>query len=66
MVVAYNRTMNAVTKKRTKAVSQAVANQKLEGLKVSRDSKKIANEYVTGKLSAKQAADKIRHRYGSL
>lgn len=65
-LMVYNYNMNVVTKKRSKAVNQAVANQKLEGLKVSRESKKIASEYVSGKLSAKQAAHKIRTRYGSI
>ena len=45
--------MNTSAKKRSDTVSQAEANQRLEGLKVSKESKKIANEYVVGKLSAK-------------
>lgn len=58
--------MKTPAQKRKKIVNQAVANQRLEGLKVSNESKKIANEYITGKMSAKQAADKIRARYGNI
>ena len=52
--------------KKQKIVAQAVANQRLEGLEVSKESQKIANEYVVGKITAKQAADKIRSRYGNI
>ena len=58
--------MNSSTQKRKKIVKQAVANESLEGLKVSKKSQKIADSYVAGKASAKQAAAKIRARYGSL
>jgi len=58
--------MNSPVQKRKKIVKQAVANERLEGLKVSKESQKIANNYVTGKASAKQAAQKIRARYGAL
>ena len=58
--------MNSPLKNRQKTVSQAVANEKLEGLKVSRDTLKIADSYVTGKASAKTATAKIRARYGKL
>lgn len=58
--------MNKVTENRRKLVKQAVANEKLEGLKVSTESRKIADNYVAGKASAKQAATKIRARYGVL
>jgi hypothetical protein len=58
--------MKTSTEKRKKIVKQAVANERLEGLKVSKESQKIANNYVTGKVSAKKAAEKIRSRYGAL
>ncbi|HVA11236.1 MAG TPA: antitoxin VbhA family protein [Candidatus Dormibacteraeota bacterium] len=58
--------MNSSTKKREKTVKQAIANEKLEGLKVSRETAKIADSYVTGKVSAKSVAAKIRARYGTL
>jgi hypothetical protein len=45
-------------------VAQAVANERLEGLHVSEDSKRIADNYVVGKASAQEAAKKIRERYG--
>lgn len=58
--------MNKVTESRRKVVKQAIANEKLEGLKVSTEPRKIADNYVAGKVSAKQAATKIRARYGVL
>ena len=58
--------MNSTTQKRKMVVKQAVANERLEGLKVSKESQKIANNYIVGKASAKQAAQKIRARYGVL
>lgn len=58
--------MNSPVEKREKVVKQAIANEKLEGLKVSRDTRKIADNYVTGRASAKAAAAKIRARYGIL
>jgi len=58
--------MNKSTQNRKKIVNQAIANERLEGLKVSRESRKIADNYVVGKASAKQAAAKIKARYGAL
>lgn len=58
--------MNFSIKKRKKIVKQAIANERLEGLKVSKESQKIANNYIVGKTTAKQAAQKIRARYGAL
>jgi hypothetical protein len=58
--------MNTPAQKRENIVKQAVANEKLEGLKVSREARKIADNYVAGKVSAKEAAAKIRARYGNL
>lgn len=58
--------MEKTIKKRRRIVNQAVANEKLEGLKVSRETKKIADNYITGKASAKAVAAKIRARYGNL
>ena len=58
--------MNTPVNKRKNITKQAIANEKLEGLKVSNESKKIAENYVVGKMSAKQAADKIRARYGNI
>jgi len=62
----YNKDMNSPGEKRKMIVRQAVANERLEGLKVSKESQRIANNYVVGKASAKQAAQKIRARYGAL
>jgi hypothetical protein len=58
--------MNTTSKKREKNVKQAIANEKLEGLKVSRETRKIADSYIAGKASAKTVAAKIRARYGVL
>lgn len=58
--------MNTTTRQREKTVKQAIANEKLEGLKVSQEARKIADNYVTGKASAKAVAAKIRARYGNL
>ena len=58
--------MNKTILKRTKRVTQAVANERLEGLKVSRESRRVADNYIVGKASAKQVAIKIRKRYGVL
>lgn len=58
--------MNSSMKEREKTVKQAIANEKLEGLKVSRETRKIADSYVVGKASAKSAAAKIRARYRTL
>ena len=46
--------MNKQSLKRKKNVSQAVANERLEGLKVSKESLKIADSYVAGKASVRQ------------
>jgi len=58
--------MNAAIKKRKNVVRQAVANQRLEGLRVSKKARSIAENYVVGKMTARQAAAKIRARYGVL
>jgi hypothetical protein len=58
--------MNKQSLKRKKNVRLAVANEQLEGLKVSKASLKIADNYIAGKASVKQAAEKIRARYGVL
>lgn len=52
--------------RRQKTVKQAIANEKLEGLKVSRETRKIAENYIAGKASAKVVAVRIRARYGIL
>lgn len=62
----YNTGMNKAVIKRKKIVNRAVANERLEGLKVSTKSRKIADNYIAGKASAKQTAGKIRARYGIL
>ncbi|MDR0980063.1 MAG: antitoxin VbhA family protein [Candidatus Nomurabacteria bacterium] len=49
-----------------KVVKNAVANERLEKLKVSLESKKIAEKYASGEVSAREAARKIRARYGVL
>ncbi|HUC90079.1 MAG TPA: antitoxin VbhA family protein [Patescibacteria group bacterium] len=58
--------MNSATKKRDKNVKLAITNEKLEGLKVSSETRKMADNYIAGKASAKSVAAKIRARYGVL
>ncbi|MDR0625866.1 MAG: antitoxin VbhA family protein [Bifidobacteriaceae bacterium] len=45
-------------------VAQAIANERLEGLIVSEESRRIADRYIVGEASASEAAAKIRERYG--
>ena len=49
---------------RKEKVEQAIANEKLEGLKVSKDAKRTLNNYIAGKISAKEAAQQVFARYG--
>lgn len=58
--------MQTSTQKRKRVIKQAIANERLEGLKVSKESRKIADNYIVGKVTAKEAAKKIRARYGAL
>jgi hypothetical protein len=58
--------MNSATKRREKNVKLAITNEKLEGLKVSSETRKMADSYIAGKASAKEVATKIRARYGVL
>ena len=60
--IPYNTSMKSSVQKREKTVKQAIANEKLEGLQVSRETRKIADTYIVGKA----AADKIRARYRNL
>ena len=50
---------------RKEKVDQAIANERLEGLKVSKFARKISDDYIAGKLTAKQASKQIRARYGA-
>lgn len=52
-------------KEREFAVKQAIANEELEGLKVSAEARHLAGEYIAGKISLRQAAHQIRARYGN-
>jgi hypothetical protein len=58
--------MNRAIQKRKKTVKQAIANEKLEGLTVSRETRRLADNYIAGKASAVAVAAKIRARYGKL
>lgn len=49
---------------RKEKVKQAIANEKLEGLSVSKNTKKTLDEYIVGKISAKEAAQQVYARYG--
>ena len=50
---------------RKEKVKQALANERLEGLKVSKFAKKVSDDYIAGKVSAKEASRQIRQRYGA-
>ncbi len=58
--------MNLAIKKRKRVVEQAIANERLEGLQVSKESQRIADIYIIGKISSKEAAKRIRAHYGIL
>ena len=58
--------MSTPVQKRKQVIRQAIANEKLEGLVVSAESRKLAENYVIGKVSAKAVAAKIRARYGKI
>jgi hypothetical protein len=58
--------MNKPIEKRKKIVRQAVANERLEGLTVSKETLAIANNYIVGKMTVHEAAAKIRTRFGAL
>ncbi len=49
---------------RKEKVKQAIANEKLEGLHISQSTKKTLDEYIAGKISAKEAAQQVYSRYG--
>ena len=49
---------------RQKQVDDAIANEKLEGLEVSSHTRKVMDDYVAGKVTAKQAAEQVYSRYG--
>jgi len=50
---------------RKEKVEQAIANERLEGLEVSKETKKTLDEYIAGKISAKEAARQVYARYGA-
>jgi len=55
--------METLEERRTR-VEQADANERLENLAVSQESRRIADNYIVGTASAQEVADKIRDRYG--
>jgi Antitoxin VbhA len=65
-IIWYNEHMNSSMKEREQSVKQAIANERLEGLKVSPEARKIADSYIAGKASASSVAAKIRARYGNI
>lgn len=50
--------------RRKEKVKQAIANERLEGLNISKDTKKTLDNYIAGKVSAKEAAEQVFARYG--
>ena len=53
------------TAKRRKKVERAIANERLEGLSVSKTTRKVLDDYIVGKLSAEEAAEQVFSRYGA-
>lgn len=53
-----------VTLSKKERVNQAIANERLEGLSVSKTTRRVLNDYATGKISAKEAAEQVFSRYG--
>lgn len=49
---------------RKEKVKQAIANENLEGLNISKSTKKTLDEYIAGKISAQEAARQVYTRYG--
>lgn len=49
---------------RQRKVAQAIANEELEGLTVSFAARKVLDEYIAGRMTAKQAAQQVYSRYG--
>ena len=50
---------------RRRKVVQAIANERLEGLSVSKYTRSILDDYVSGKISAHEAAQRVYTRYGA-
>lgn len=50
---------------RKQKVKQAIANERLEGLKISQHAQKSLNDYIVGKVSADEAAQQVFTRYGA-
>ena len=49
---------------RREKVRQVIANERLEGLRISKNTRKIYDDYIVGKISAKEAAEQVFSRYG--
>jgi hypothetical protein len=58
--------MRTVISKKQKELNQAVANERLENLKVSKETLKLAGNYVSEKASLKDVSKQIRARYGAI
>ena len=55
---------NIAMEGRKEKVKQAIANERLEGLDISKAAKKTLDEYIAGEISAKEAAQQVYARYG--
>lgn len=49
---------------RKERVEDAIANEELEGLTMPLHTRKIMDDYVAGKVTAKEAAKQVYSRYG--
>ena len=62
LILWYNLPMEKLDRK--ERVRQAIANERLEALSVSRATRRTLNDYATGKISAEEAAEQVFSRYG--
>lgn len=58
----YNFPMSSDDRK--EAVKQAIASERLEGLNVSSTTRRTMDQYISGKISAEEAAEQVYKRYG--
>lgn len=56
--------MSKTIEERRIAVGQAIANQRLEGGEVSATTRKVMDDYIAGKMTAKEAAELVYSNYG--
>ena len=53
------------TQERRWKATQAIANERLEGLTISSFARSVLDDYVSGKISAHEAAQRVYTHYGA-